>query len=135
MERSFLSVSLALVVLAAGCAPVVNGAPSPFDDAASRRETTAMDVMVEVRNQHWLPMRVWVEWPTMARFLGDVAPGGSAAFSVPGYLVQRMGGMRLHAETRGSIDEVLTEPIDMGGGRRVEWTLRKVLGNSRPRII
>ncbi|HSG08757.1 MAG TPA: hypothetical protein VLA36_10400 [Longimicrobiales bacterium] len=80
-------------------------------------------------------MRVWVEWPGMRRFLGDVAPGGAATFQVPAEIRGTRGRLRLYADPTGSIDDVMSDPIEVGDGRRIEWRLRKVLANSRVRVM
>ena len=90
---------------------------------------------VVVYNNHWLPMRVWVVWPDHNYFLGDVAPGARDTFTVPGYLVARAATLRLFADPTGSIDQALSEPIDVRHGHRIEWQLQKVLASSRARIM
>ena len=90
---------------------------------------------IVVSNDHWLPMRVWVEWPDRDYFLGSVEPGSRSTFMVPGHLVARFESLRLFADPRGSIDQVLSDPIDVTKGHRIEWQLKKVLGSSRARIM
>jgi hypothetical protein len=109
--------------------------PSPYDGRAAPPVAAATDLTVEIENDHWLQMRVWVEWPGVRHFLGDVNPGTRDAFHVPAYLIQRLGDPSLYAECMGSIDEVHTDPIHLGYGHRVEWRLKKVLENSRPRVM
>ena len=128
-------VCLALSVLALSCVPLGRSGPSPFERRSSDAAFSAADVMVEVQNQHWLEMRVWVEWPGARHLLGNVEPGGSAVFQVPGQLMRRPAEPRLYAESVGSIDEVHTGPIDLTAGHRIEWRLKRVLANSRPRVM
>jgi hypothetical protein len=80
-------------------------------------------------------MRVWVEWPGMRRFLGDVAPGAAATFQVPAEIGRTRGRLRLYADPTGSIDDVMSDPIDVGDVHRIEWRLRKVLASSRARVM
>jgi hypothetical protein len=131
--RTFLLVSTLLLL---GCAHGAADRPSPFAPARDGvRSAMSADVRVEVRNEHLLPMRVWAEWPGLRRFLGDVAPGSATIFLVPRDLVERLGPLRLHADPTGSVDEALSDPIDVAWGTRVEWRLRRVLANSRVRVM
>lgn len=81
-------------------------------------------------------MRIWVHWPGMRRFLGDVAPGETAVIDVPGDLVQRFETLQLRAQPSGSAEYMTTSPLDVRtDGHHIEWRLRRVLANSRARII
>lgn len=136
MRRSLARVALGLAFLVAGCATGRHTIPDPFGGVA--RETTglaAAEVSVVIRNDHWLPIRVWVEWPGSTRFLGDVPAGSSVLYQVPGDLVVRHGPFRLRADPTGSADEARSEPIDLRAGHRVEWRVLKVLANSRVRVM
>jgi len=126
--------SFLVVAFLWGCAPGFR-TTSPFDGIVTRADPQVLDLPIEVSNDHWLPMRIWVEWPGMSRFLGDVAPGTTATYQVPRELVRRFGPLRLHADPTGSIDEVLSAPLDLAHGSRVQWRLRKVLSNSRARVM
>jgi hypothetical protein len=126
---------LPLVALTAACVPTMRAGPSPFDEAPAPTANDLLDMSVIVTNNHWLPMRVWVEWPDRDYFLGDVEPGSRGTFTVPGYLVARSETLRLFADPTGSIDQVLSDPIDVTRGHRIEWQLQKVLSSSRARIM
>lgn len=135
MARFFWVLPLALSTVALSCAPAGRHGPSPYDGPHLARRSAAPNVTIDVENQHWLEVRVWVEWPGVHYLLGNVDPGTRNAFHVPGYLIDEMGSPRLYAEPMGSIDEVLTDPIELGHARRIEWKLKKVLENSRPRVM
>lgn len=132
IQRTLGLVSLTLV---AACAHQPRSAPSPSGDGIKQDQGAPLQLRVEVRNEHWLPMHLWVEWPHMRHFLGDVAAGGVAVFEIPGDLVTHHGSFRLFADASGSIDHVLTAPIDLRGSHRVDLVLRKVLANSRTRVM
>ena len=126
---------IALVLVTSACVPTMRTGPSPFDATPHRSRRDVMEMSVVVTNDHWLPMRVWVEWPDRDYFLGSVEPGERGTFSVPGYLVARAETLRLYADPTGSIDYVTSDPIDVTKGHRIEWLLRKVLTSSRARIM
>jgi len=132
--------ALATLALVAGCASGPHHAPSPFDRSAQEKDGPGipmqdLEISVTVHNEHWLPMRVWVDWPgDWHFFLGDVPPETATAFRVPGNLVERNGNFRLFAEASGSSDDVLTEPIDVRRGRQVEFFVRGVMSCSRTRV-
>jgi len=126
---------LALLVLSTACVPVGRAGPSPFDGPRTPSRLDDAEMSVVVVNNHWLPMRVWVEWPDRDYFLGDVEPGGRSTFTIPGHLVARSATLRLYADPTGSIDYVLSDPIDVTTGHRIEWQLQKVLASSRARVM
>lgn len=128
--------ALGLTWVLAGCVATarVPGGASPFEaPAPSGGEATL--VCVEVANESTYPMRLWVQWRSLSRFLGDVPPGERARFWIPADLIARQGAPRLQADATGSADGVLTPPIELRGGRHIEFRLRRVLSNSRARVI
>ena len=128
--------TIAICASALSCASPSQFAHSPFEGpSAAPAMPAAATLSVVVSNEHWLSMQVWVYWPGMRRFLGDVAPGSSTTFQVPGDLVRRFESLRLYADPTGSAEDVLTDPLDVRGGRRIEWRLRKMLLNSHARVI
>jgi hypothetical protein len=135
MTRLHGSLGLAALALVAGCASHPQHSSSPFRDRAPQVRPIAMELRVEVLNEHWLPIRVWAEWPQISHFLGDVSPGGISVFSFPGTLVEQHGDVRLLAAPSGSADQVLTEPIECHRGRRIVFTVRKLMANSRTRVM
>jgi len=94
-----------------------------------------VDVSIDVTNDYWLPIRVWVDWPDGRYFLGDVEPGRTNAFRLPGYLAERSETMRLFGDAVGSVDQILSDPLDVRTGRHIEWRLHRVLSFSRAHIM
>lgn len=120
----------------AGCASAPLGGPPPFRDRTLDAVLIAPELCLEVRNEHWRRVEVWVEWPTLRRyFLGDIDSGGIGVFAVPGDLLRLHGDFRLFLRPRDSRDQFLTAPIDPNGLHRVEFTVRKVLANSRAIVM
>lgn len=135
MSISYRAPALALLLFVSACVPAMRAGPSPFDETPASSAQSLVDMSIVVTNNHWLPMRVWVEWPDRDYFLGDVEPGGRSTFTVPGHLVARSATLRLYADPTGSIDYVLSDPIDVTTGHRIEWQLQKVLASSRARVM
>lgn len=122
-----------LLACTVACAPAAG--PSPYDALdAERASFQAPDLAIEVRNDHWRTMTVWVHWPGTRHFLGDAEPGTITTFRVTADLVRRFETLQLYARPSGSGDEVVTKPIEVRRGHRIEWRLSKVLTNSRMRV-
>ncbi len=142
MTRARILISLASVILAAGCASAPSHATSPFYREAGSTAAKAgvavapdMDITIVVHNEHSRPMRVWVDWPELRHFfLGQVESGDVGIFQVPRVLVEQHGPFCFHAGASGLMDEVFTDAIDLRGKHWVELSLRKVLAHSRTRV-
>jgi len=135
MTKAYRLTTLASFVLAAGCVVPGRSGPSPFDGASVQPVRQVVDVSIDVTNDYWLPIRVWVDWPDGRYFLGDVEPGRTNAFRLPGYLAERSETMRLFGDAVGSVDQILSDPLDVRTGRHIEWRLHRVLSFSRAHIM
>lgn len=122
MHRASLLGALAVCACASGPA---GGSPGSDLDPGP-----AFDPLVEVRNDHWLPVQVYVLWSGTRYFLGEVAPDRRDVFRIPRSLIEA-GGVRFMADPLGSAFETTTEPVELGTGRRFEWRIRKNLESSR----
>ena len=111
--------------------------PNPFDQPrpGERNEVQRMDLMVRVENDHYDPVIVSAVWPNQRHFLGEVPPGGTEIFSIPGHILDTQGGPRFLADPRGSTNEQLTDPIDCVHARWVRWKLKRHLLPSRPVVL
>lgn len=130
------ALTLALSVMSTACASARTD--SPFSSTGTQPRSpspSTADLSIEVRNQHLLAVHVWVQWPGERRFLGDVPAGTANTFRVPATMAHRFDSLRLYADPVGSVDDVLTGPIKIGHGHRIEWRLEKVLANSRARVM
>jgi hypothetical protein len=78
---------------------------------------------------------VWLERPDGRFFVGEVGPGEVDTFLVPGYLVTGLETLRLFAGATGTVDEVVSDPLDLRRGRHIDFRLRRVLLSSRARIM
>ncbi len=126
---------LAMLSLATGCTSA--GSPRFVSPGQGGPEgfPQDMDITVTIRNEHWRPVRVWVEWPRAQRyFLGEIAADDRGSFQIHWAALEQLGAFQLYAKPLGSADEVSTGTIDLRGNHRIEWVLHRVLGMSRPRI-
>lgn len=135
MNRQARVFCLIILALGVGCVPPGQVGTSPFERRSDSWHERDADLFIVVRNEHWRPMRVWVDWPGWHHFLGDVAAGEVATFRLPASLARRQPSLRLYADPTGSTDEVRSEAIDVSRGHRIEWRLRKVLADSRAIVM
>jgi hypothetical protein len=80
MKHEAWAIGLAVLFFSAGCAATRQVGTSPFDRRSSSWSARTDDLVIVVRNDHWLPVRVWVDWPGCHEFLGDVAAGDVGTF-------------------------------------------------------
>jgi hypothetical protein len=135
MKHQARAIGLAALVLSVGCATPGRMGTSPFERLSTSWRAQNDDLVIVVQNEHWRPMRVWVDWPGYHEFLGDVAAGSTARFRLPAPMARRYASLRLYADPDGSTDEVRSDAIDVTRGHRIEWRLRKALANSRATIM
>lgn len=89
--------------------------------------------VLDVHNDHWSPMRLFLVRPGLRYFLGELEPGGRGTFRLPGELL-RAGPVQVLAAARGAAVDHLTEPLRFDDGHRLELRLRKHLYSSRLRV-
>ncbi len=133
MDKSLVKTIVAfacLLPLAAGCAPAASSFGTSAPSVWENREN--VDVMVQVENQHYDVVRVDAVWERMEYFLGEVGPGSTRTFRLPGHMLATFGQPRLRANPRGSANELLSSPVKCQHARAVEWRLKRNLHPSRP---
>jgi hypothetical protein len=131
MNARMSAIGLVLAAISCGCTtPGRPGVDSPFD-ARADRSTVTIDLTVTVRNEHWLPMRVWVQLPGRRYFFGDVSTGSVAGFRIPAPEIRGAPTLRLVADPTCSVDQYPSKPIDVRHAVRIDCKLQKVLANSR----
>ena len=119
---------LACVLALGGCAAPYQAVPPAAD-----RSLPALPPVLDVRNDHWSPMKVFLVRPGFRFFLGEVEPGERGTFPIPRDLL--LGGdVRVHAEARGAAVDHVTEPLRFAGGHYLELRLAKNLYSSRIRV-
>ena len=119
----------AFLVCACAGGSTTGGISAPRVDAGP-----AFDPLVEVRNDHWLTVQVYVLWSGTRYFLGEVEPDRRGVFRIPRSLVEG-GAVRFLADPLGSAFETTTAPVELGDGRRFEWRIRKNLESSRVLVM
>ena len=112
----------AMLCLASCSAPRTTPLVTPSDNLA----------FIEIRNDHWRAIRVFMVAAEGRYFLGDIAPDAVQLFQIPKEFIKADGKAQFLADPDGSADEYLTEPIQVAGVGRIYWRLRKSLYNSRP---
>ena len=129
----FLCFAALLLPFSVACATATH----PFQDTGEElwARRAFADINVRVENEHYLAVRVVAVWDDMDYFLGEVAPGSTETFRLPGSLVASHGGPRLLADPRGSTQEVLTAPVACQKARWIEWRLKRNLQPSRPHVL
>jgi hypothetical protein len=91
--------------------------------------------MIRVENRHIDPVVVSAIWRTSRYFLGEVQPGGTSVYQIPGHLLDSQGNPKLVAKAKGRAIEEITDPIRCDQVRWVEWRLRRHLMASRLVIL
>lgn len=97
-------------------------APSPF--AESTREE---EIRVEVRNDNYLDVTVYVMRDGMSYRLGDVTGSSSATLEIPPSQVLAALGIRLLVNPIGSRGAYLSEPIMANPGDTIALRVASVL--------
>ena len=118
------------------CALALGGCALPYQQdlaPAGNRTLPALPPVLDVRNDHWSPMRVFLVRPGFRYFLGEVEPGDRGTFPIPRDLLLD-GQVRVLAEARGGAVDHVTEPLSFGGGHHLELRLAKNLYSSRIRV-
>lgn len=96
---------------------------------------TSIDLKIRIQNDHYEPVRVFAVWEEMDFYFGEITPGSTQQFQLPGYLLESQGGPRFLADPVGSAQELLTAPVECVGARMVEWRIRRNFHASRPRVL
>jgi hypothetical protein len=97
-------------------------APSPFAEATREEE-----IRVEVRNDNYLDVTVYVMRDGMSYRLGDVTGSSSATLEIPPSQVLAAMGVRLLVNPIGSRGAYLSEPIMAGPGDTITLRVASVL--------
>lgn len=106
-----------------GCAAnsTVQDGPARPMEAAAR---------VEVTNNNWSDMAVYVERGGMVNRLGTVTSMTSSSFRIPKTMMSQSGSLRLIADPIGGVDRYLTQPLNVWPGQRVEFKIENHLAIS-----
>lgn len=121
--REKIGAVVLLVALASGCAAVRGG----DDEQPSPRET---DVTVEVVNQNWQDMHVYVLASGQRRSLGMVTSQNSEVFELPRSALASDRDIVFIADPIGSVVAFVSDPVLVQPGDQVRWTIQNRLRHS-----
>ncbi len=121
------SAVIVLALLLSSC--VTHSRSNPFDLGGGEQwdSATRVDLSLRVENKHFDPVVISAVWDRTKYFVGEVSPGGTEVFQIPGHLLDVRGSPRFLAKPKGSAQEQLTAPLECDGVRWVEWRLKRHL--------
>lgn len=115
---------LILGIAFTACAPVTR--PNPFEFHLGRNRPA----LLEVRNQNWSDMVVYLSRGSARQRLGSVTSQNEATFQLNPSIIATAASLQFVAAPIGS-DRVYTSlPIIVGPGDRIVWRLRERLEQS-----
>lgn len=114
LSRLATAAALSLTVAACAGGPSVQNGPLPPDGEATK---------VEVRNNNWSDMNVYVERSGMRQRLGTVTSMSVKSFRVPKAFLSTSGSVRLVADPIGSRQQHITSPVQVWPGQTVAFTI------------
>jgi hypothetical protein len=112
-----LITGLAIAATTGACAPAASG----FDNAPGPQGGPA--ATVEVENNNWADMTVYVLRGGSRVRLGMVTSMGKSVFRIPASLLNTSGDVRLLADPVGSRDTYTTPIIQVNPGERIEFNI------------
>jgi hypothetical protein len=114
-----------LLLLAAGCArsPAPAAGPSPEASAAPEGGETSRAIAVQVNNQNFNDMRVYLVHDGARWLVGQVGGLTKATLTVPASLAPADQRVRLRAEAIGGAGATMTPLLIVPPGQQVYWTI------------
>lgn len=122
-RSSNLALATALVLSVSGCA--ANGAGGTADPLMDIDRTT-----VEVTNNNWSDVRVFIVHGGSRIRLGTVSAMGRQVFQLPRTMSYATGNVRLVADPIGSRNAHFTAPITLSSGQRISFRVENHLAIS-----
>ena len=114
LARLAATAAVALTLTACAGGKTVRNGPLPPEGKVSN---------VEVRNNNWSDMNVYVERNGMRQRLGTVTSMASRRFQIPRAFLTSTGAVRLVADPIGSQDRHVTPPVQVWPGQTVAFTI------------
>ncbi len=106
-----------LAILCLGCHNrTADGSPAPVDAPRA-------DIILLVRNHHWLDLNVYLMRGTLKQRLGTVTGASEKSFNIPWARLAGETGLRLLADPVGQREELREEVLAVNPGSVVEWTI------------
>ncbi|MGW8267951.1 MAG: hypothetical protein ACWGSQ_16410 [Longimicrobiales bacterium] len=103
-------------------------APSPFTAGEGGRQ--AREIRIEVVNNNFADMTIYVMESGSNFRLGDVTGKTTGRFTLDPNQISPSGGLRLLADPIGSRDAFLSDPVSAGPGSFVVFTIGAALSQS-----
>lgn len=126
-ERPLRSAGAAilLLALAAGCAT------GRGDDDGGSADGRDRPVTVEVENQSWNTVHVYVLAGGQYQSLGQLSSQNTERYEIPRAMHSQRNEIRLAADPIGSREAFISDRIFVEPGDAVSWTLTEPLAHSR----
>jgi hypothetical protein len=114
-----------LLMLAAGCArsPAPAASPSPATSSASDSADTSRAIAVQVDNQNFAEMDVYLLNGGASWLVGQVGGMSKRTLTVPATLVPADDRLRFRAEAIGGAGATTTPVLIVPPGQQVYWTI------------
>jgi hypothetical protein len=125
MRTSRALFTTSLLLLAAGCAhsPAPAVSPSPVASASADSAGTSRAIPVQVDNQNFSDMNVYLVTRGSRWLLGNVAGLTKATLTVPADLAPADLQVRLRAQAIGGRGATTTPTLIVAPGQQVYWTI------------
>jgi len=125
MRASRASFTACLLLLAAACArsPAPAATPSPLASASADSAGTSRAIPVQVDNQNFSDMNVYLVTRGTRWLVGNVAGLTKATLTVPASLAPADLQVRLRAQAIGGRGATTTPTLIVSPGQQVYWTI------------
>lgn len=129
--RWVVAAALVMGLGGGGCARATGAGASEDALAASPSDP----VRVRVENHNWLDVDVYAVREGTKYRLGTVTSMTAHVFQLPAGLFTQSGDFRLLVDPIGSSEVFVTEPLLVGPGQQVDWSVENHLALSSYRIF
>lgn len=123
MRTPRASIAASLLLLAAGCAHSPAPGTSPAPQAAARTTGAQRAIAVQVDNQNFSDMNVYLMTAGSRWLVGRVSGMTKATLTVPSSLAPADLRVRLRAEAIGGRAATTTPTLIVPAGQQVYWTI------------
>jgi hypothetical protein len=125
MRASRASFAASLLLLTAGCAhsPAPAASPSPLASASADSAQTSCAIQVQVDNQNFSDMNVYLVTRGTRWLVGNVAGLTKATLTVPASVAPTDLRVRLRAQAIGGGGATTTPTLIVAPGQQVYWTI------------
>ena len=122
-KLNVLAAGLLALGITTGCAGNRGAADGPLP-------LEPVETRVQVRNNNWADMTVYVESNGTRSRLGTVTSTAARVFRIPRMLLASSGTIRLVADPIGPNETFVTQPLQVWAGQRVQFSIENHLAIS-----